>query len=349
MGAWLVTREDVKFSADMKDTARNNAQIDRAVESASRAVEGFLRRTFAPTLATRYFDWPNLQYARPWRLWLDENELISATTVVSGGITIAASDYFLEPANSGPPYDRVEIDMSAQSSFTAGSTWQRSIAITGLWGYKDDNTNVGVTAEALDTTEVGVDVDGPTSALVGVGSVLKIDSERMLVTNRTTLSTGQTLQADMASEDNVVSVPVSNGAAFAVDEVLLIDSERMRVVDIAGNTLTVLRAWDGSTLAAHTTGATIYGYRTLTVTRGALGTTAATHLIGATVYRWDVPGPVRELTLAEAINNLEQASAAYARLIGHGDSEREATTRGLRDLRLSVRQSHGRNGRIMAV
>jgi hypothetical protein len=349
MGVWLVTREDVKFSADMKETARNNAQVDRAIEAASRAVEGFLRRSFAPVLATRYFDWPNHQYARSWRLWLDENDLISVTSLTTGGTALSASDYFLEPVNSGPPYDRVEVDMGSSASFSVEDTWQRSIAITGLWGYTDDNTAVGTITEALDASEAAVEVDGATAAQIGVGSVLKVDSERFLVTNRTTLTTGQTLQSDVSGEDNVVGISVADGTTFAVDEVILIGSERMRIVDIAGNTLTVIRAWDGSTLADHSSGATVYAYRTLTVTRGALGTSAATHDSGATVYRWDIPGPVRELAMAEAINNLEQASGAYARVSGQVDRERDTTARGLLDLRRSVLRSHGRVGRVGAV
>jgi hypothetical protein len=348
MGVWYCTRDDVKSALDSKESARNHAQIDRAIEAASRAVEGYLHRTFAPVLATRYFDWPNQQYARAWRLWLDENELISATTLSSGGTTISASDYFLEPVNSGPPYDRIEMDLDSSAAFASGGTHQRAVAVTGLWGYTADETAAGLTAETLDSSETGVDVDGPTAALVGVGSVLKVDSERMLVTERSTLTTGQTLQSDMTAVENSVTVAVTTGSSFAVGEVILLDSERMKIVDIAGNNLTVIRAWDGSVLATHS-GSTIYGYRTLTVTRGALGTTAAAHNSGATVYRWDVPGPVRELAMAEAMNDLLQARSGYARTAGSGDNEAEAKVLGLESLRLSVRRSHGRKARTGAV
>src|SRR5690606_22447868 len=56
---WYTTRETVKAALDYKETARNDAQVDRAIESASRAVEGLLHRRFYPETATRYFDWPN--------------------------------------------------------------------------------------------------------------------------------------------------------------------------------------------------------------------------------------------------------------------------------------------------
>jgi hypothetical protein len=349
MGVWYCTREDVKSALDIKETARSNAQIDRAIEAASRVVEGFLHRTFAPITATRYFDWPNLQYARAWRLWLNSDELISVTTLTSGGTTISSSDYFLEPVNSGPPYDRIEIDLDSSAAFSSGDTHQRSVAVTGVWGYENDETTLGATTEALDSSETGVDVDGATAAQVGVGSVLKVDSERMLVTERTAIDTTQNLQSGMTDVDNDVIVDVTDGTAFAVGEILLIESERMRVVDIAGNNLTVIRAWDGSVLAAHSSSADVYAYRTLTVTRGALGTTAAAHNSGSTVYRWNPPGPVRELAMAEAANYMEQALGGYVGSTGSEQSSRAATPVALAELRASVRRSHGRKGRLGAV
>lgn len=350
-GIWYATREDVKAELDVKETARSNGRIDRVLESASRSVEGLLHRRFAPVTATRYFDWPSGQYARPWRLWLDDNELISVTSLSSGGTTISASDYFLEPNRSGPPYTRIEIDLSSSAAFGGGDTHQRDITITGLWGYANDETTVGTTASAISaTTATTVNVNGAASALLGVGSVLRVDSERMLITGRSMLTTGQTLGGSgLTAQANSVTVTVSDGTAFAVDEVLLVDSERMLIVDIADNNLTVKRAWDGSVLAAHSVGATIYAPRTLTVTRGALGTTAATHSSGATVYRWDPPGPVRELTIAEALNTLMQGQSGYARVVGSGEAQREASGRGLADLRNSVYTSHGRKARIRGV
>lgn len=348
MGVWYITREAVKRSLDAKETARNDVLVDRAIEAASRSVDGLLRRTFAPTLATKYFDWPNEQYARAWRLWINQANLISVTTLSVAGSTVSASDYFLEPANSGPPYDRIEIDLASSAAFTSGSTHQRAIEVTGLWGYTNDETTVGTIAEALDASETGVDVDGATAALVGVGSVVRVDSERMLVTGRTALTTGQTLQSDLTNQNNNVTVAVTTGSAFAVGETILLDAERMLIVDITGNNLSVKRGWDGTVVAAHS-GSTIYGYRTLTVSRGALGSSAATHLTAAPILRWDVPGPVAELALAEAINNLEQAKAGYARTAGSGESEREVRLNGLEALRKSVIRSHGLNIRMGAI
>src|SRR3546814_20587325 len=102
------------------------------------------------------------------------------------------------------------------------------------------------------------------------------------------------------SSDVCSSDLVTDGTLFFVGELILIDSERMRIVDITGNNLTVVRAYDGSTLAAPSLGADVYVYRSLTVERGALGTTAATHLDAASVTVWAVPASVKVLASGRA-------------------------------------------------
>jgi len=346
MGIWYCTREDVKSALDSQETARNNAQIDRLIEAASRSVEQLCHRDFYPWTGTRYFDWPNVQHAAPWRLWLNRDELISFTSGTSGGVTLTLSDVLLEPANSGPPYNRLELDLGGSSSFDSGDTPQRNIAITGVYGGNADTAAAGALAEALDSSETGVDVtDG---SLVGVGSALKVDDEWMIVTGRQMLTTGQTLQTDLTASAAAVTVAVTTGSAYAVGETILLDSERMLIVDIAGNNLTVKRAWDGSVLATHT-GSTIYSPRTLLVTRGALGTTAAAHNSAAAVSKLAVPGLVRQLAIAETLTALQQEGAAYGRVIGSGDAQREASGKGLADLRCQTYDAHGRKVRMRAV
>lgn len=349
---FYATREEIKAELDVRETARSNQRIDRALADATEAVEGQLHRVFYPTLATRRFDWPPRTAVTPWILRLNNNELISVTTLTSGTTTIAGSDYFLRRADDKdePPYTRIELNLGSNATFGNGTTYQRDIAVAGLFGYRNDETSVGTVAEALDTIETGVDVDAATSAAVGVGSLLRIDSERMIVTDRAQLSTGQTLGGSgLTNLNSATTVTVQSGAAFAPGEVILIDAEKMRIDDIAGNNLIVTRPWDGTTIAAHTVGATIYAPRTLTVTRGALGTTAATHLTAAPVYRWDPPGPVRQLCVAEALTDLLQGRSGYARTAGSGENEREASGRGLADLRARVYVSHGRKARMRSV
>ncbi|HEX2657854.1 MAG TPA: hypothetical protein VHU40_06265 [Polyangia bacterium] len=342
---FYATIEDVKEAPDFKETARADRRIMRALENASRSIEGLCHRRFYPETATRYFDWPT--GARPWRVWLDDSELISVATLSSGGTTIASTDYFLEPNRTGPPYNRIEIDLSSSAAFGGGSTHQRDVTVTGLFGYRNDETVVETVTEALDASETEVQLHN--SADIGVGSLIRIDDERMIITGRAALTTGGGIGDDLTASVASVRFLVDTGTHFHAGETILIDSERMLVVDIAGDFLTVKRAWDGSVLATHTTGADVYRYNSFTVVRGALGTTAAAHNSGATVYRWDPPGPVRSLCVAEALVELAQGQAAYARTSGSGENQRETSGRGLADLRAQVYRSHGRKARVRSV
>ena len=349
------TREDVQRALDSKLTARNAAQIDRALQSVSRDVEALCHRKFYPETATRSFNWPDSQSPTSWRLWLDANDLISVTALVSGGTTITSGDFLLEPDRYGPPYSRLEINLGSSAAFGGGNTHQRDITVTGLWGYRNDETTVGALAAAVSTTTAtALTVNAAASAELGVGSVVRIDSERMLVTGRTMADTGQNVGGSgLTAQQNSVTLAVSDGTAFAADEVVLVESERMLIVDIAGNNLTVKRAWDGSVLAAHTAGADIYALRSLTVERGALGTTAATHSNTTAVNRWNPPGPVRQLTIAEAINTVTMEQAGYSKVLRSGESggssERNRDQKGVERLREQVYRSHGRKGRVRAV
>lgn len=340
------TREQVQNALDFKESARNTDQVDRAIEAARNAVDGLLHRTFYPVVATRYFRWPD-RAGTSYRLWLEDNELISVSTLSSGGTAISGSDYYLEPNQYGPPYDRLELNTSTSASFGNGSTPQRDIAIAGVWGYEDATSAAGTIIEALDSSETEVQVSNVSS--IGVGSLLKVDSERMIVSAKNTLSTGQTLQSNIAADKSVVTVPVVNGALYFVGEDILINAERMRIVDVSSNDLIVKRAWSGSVLAAHTSGATVYAYRSLQVARGALGTTAATHDSGTNLVRQDVPPLVRQLAIAEAINYLNQESGSYSASTGSGGNANQLTGGTLDAIRLQAYRQYGRQARMRAV
>lgn len=344
---WLCTREDVKRALDSAETARNDAQVDRAIDAATLTIEGLTHRRFYPQVGTRHKDWPSSQVGPAWRLYLDADELISVTTLVAGAIIIASSDYFLEPANSGPPYNRIEIDLGGPAAFGASTTRQRAIAITGVFGHSADEAPAGALSAAVSST-TATTIAVTDSAAIGVGHIIRVDSERMIVTGKSMVTTGQTLQTPLTASAADVTVTVTTGSAYLVDEVILLDSERMLIVDIAANQLTVKRAWDGSVLTTHT-GSTVYALRTLTVERGALGTTAATHSLAADIARHVVPGPVRQLAIAEALTALQQEGSGYGRTVGSGDNQREASGKGLADLRAQVYTSHGRKARSRAV
>lgn len=351
-GIWYATRETLMRAVDSKLTARNSAQIDRQLEAASRDVEKLCHRKFFPVQATRFFDWPPRAGATPWVLRLDDQELASVDTLSTGGRTITPDEYNLEPVNSGPPFNRVEIRLSSDGSFGGGSTYQRDIQIAGLWaGAPVTEAPAGALGEALDATETAIDVDGPAAALLGVGSIIRVDSERMIVTRRTLLDTGQNLAADIDQQVKTVTIPVPDGSTYAVDEVILIDAERMLIVDIAGTNLLVKRAWDGTANAAHTAGADIYALRTLTVQRAALGTAPSTHASGTVLNQWRPPALVEQLVIGQAISTLGSETTGYTRALraGEGAGERNRDTSALATLRQNVYDAHARKGRVRSV
>ncbi|MEV7140763.1 hypothetical protein [Streptomyces tauricus] len=348
---WYATREEVKAELDVKETARSNSRIDRALADATDAVHGLTHRVFYPVLATRGMDWPARPASAAGVLRLGRNEIISVASLMSGTVEIPEGQYLLRRADDidEPPYTRIELSLASNATFGNGNTSQQDVRITGLFGYRNDEIPAGIITEELDAVETGVDVDAAGSAAAGIGSLLRIDSERVVVTGRSMLDTGQTLGGDLTNQNNNIIVPVASGAAFAAGEMILIDGERMLVDEIAGNSLLVRRAWDGSPIAPHTTGAVVYAPRSLTVERGALGTTAAVHTSGTAVARWMAPGSIRQLCLAEALVDLMQGRSAYARTAGAGENEREVTGRGLKELRERVYVSHGRKARSTAV
>jgi hypothetical protein len=346
MGIWYCTREDVKSALDIQETARNNAQVDRAIEAASRSVEKLCHRKFYPWTGTRYLDWPNFDYASSGRLWLDgDAELISLTTFVSGGATVASSDYFLEPSDSGPPYDRIDIDRASSASLSSGDTAQRSVALTGVFGYDNVTTKVADLDGGINASVTSIVLN----RTVGVGTLLVIGTERMLVTDRTFSTAGADLDVALtarASDDLVASSLL----AAIPGEVIMIGSEKMLVVDvISGSGVLVKRAWDGSALATHDMNDTIYAARTLTVERGVVGTTAASHLDGDDAYRQVFQGPIVQLTIAEAISQIQQEGSGYAKTVSSGDSTRDLTGRGLGELRDRVYAQYARRGRTASV
>ena len=349
MGIWYATREDVKRALDVAETARSNGQVDRAIESGTRSVESLTKRRFRPEAATRYFDWPDRRRSRNYRLWIDQPaQIITVSTLTAGGTTITSSDYFLEPANDGPPYNRIEIDLASSASFQSADTHQRAIAVTGLFGYANDEQQVGELS-----AELAADEDASASATftqhIGVGDVLRIDTERAVVTRKTMVDSTQNIGGNLTASTSDVTVAVTDGTAFIEDMTILIDSERMLIVDIAGNNLTVKRAWDGSVLATHTSGADIYTLTGVELDRAALGTTLAVHASTTAIYRHLVPALVRELAIAEAINTVLQEQAGYGRTAGSAQTERVMDVTGLEKLREDVRSKFGRKARVGAI
>lgn len=340
-GMTYASREDVKRALDIVETARADDQIDRALASASDNIEGLLLRRFYPEARTQTFDWPDPlgTTSLPYTVYFDRHDVIMVWSLRTDDGVITSPNFHLYP-DDGPPYTRLELDVDSSSTFHRRSAGQRSITIDGIFGYSNDTESAGTITSALTAAATTVDVSDGTP-LIGVGDLLKVGTEYMTVTEKGFLDSTETLAADVAL-GSASSITVSDGSAFVSGEVLLLDSERMLVIDVNADVLAVKRAWDGSTLSAHTSGAAVLVQRRLTVRRGVLGTSAAAHDATAEVLKHIVPPMVRSLAIAEAMAVLLQERTGYARVIGSGEGESEVRGIGLADLRDQTHKAYGR-------
>lgn len=355
MGVTYATRGQVSDSLEANTSARSNRLIDRRLGSASRFVEGLCKRRFYPERLVIKADYPDYSYADSWRYWLEGNELVSVESVVAGGVTLDPSDYFLsrEDGRTEPPYDSLQLRVGSGSVFQSGTSFQQATVITGKGGWNDTSTaNSGGTLSGGINSSVTSIVVNPASGLFAVdaGALALIGSEYLIVVERTFSAViGQTLQSTVEDAKSETTIAVGNGTVFAVGEVINIDGELMLIETIAGNNLIVERAYWGTVLEDHTSGAQIYGSRTFQVVRGAIGSTAASHSNADPVYVHEFPEGINELTIAEAVVLLEQNSAGYASEMGSGGSARETPKTGLDDLRQTVREAYGRVSRLGAI
>lgn len=367
------TRDDVKIALDQEGlTFTNNRRIDRALGSIAQTIDGQLHRVFYPLDTTRRFDWPNYQYAYPWQLYFEQWDLVVATSVQSpAGTGIPLWQMFLEPVERKPgfPFEWLELDRSTNAAWGLGPTPQHSILVTGTWGFNADTTDAGTLTAGVNDSATTILVSD--SSLSGVGDVLILDpgistppfpaypgtagalgaptGERVIVTDRSTTTTGLT-QASGCSEasanDNALTV--TGSGTLNPGEVIVLDTERMFIEEIIGSAAVVKRAWDGTALAEHSA-ATVYAYRQLTVLRGELGTTAASHSEGADIARHLVPDLVRDVALAETLNQVLQETSGYSRMVGAGDMAMPASGQALSEKWGEARTTYGRKARIRAI
>jgi hypothetical protein len=373
------SRDDVMRSIDIKDGAISTAQVDRAIASGADKIEGRMMRKFYPLDTTRFLDWPNYQYAAPWRMWLGKQDCCALTLLQSpgnsggaGGVSIPLNQVFLEPVNRDPgfPFRSIELDRSTVAAWGIGPTPQHSIWATGTFGFTadaDTAASLAASIAASDTTMTLSDGSqcGPGDLLIigygrgtapyptylgTAGAVQPYLGERIIVTDKTAAATGLTQSGSgcttASGSDNQLTT--TGTGALNPGEVLQLDGERMLVESVTAGTATVVRAWDGTVLAVHS-GAPVYAMRLLTVLRGELGTTAASASSGTTVARHRPPQLIRDLNIAIGADQVMQELSGYSRTVGAGDAQMRASGYALADLWDQAARRFGRQQRIGAI
>lgn len=333
MPNWYCTREAVKGAGNI-NTTQFDARIDRLIEAASRALDRITRRFFIPRTQTRTYRWPNPLAGVADRLYLDQ-DLLSVTTLLTKAqdttpTTIAASDFFLEPNIEGLPARSIEIDQSSDAAFESGDTPQRSISVAGSWGFGNETAAAGSVASGLASSSSATEVVVTDGGKIGVGDTLLIESEQVFVSGRAfaaldSIKLDEALTADVT--DVTATVEVSHG--LVAGETIQVGSERMLIQSILTNDLTVIRAVDGSFLAAHSDDAPVQVTRTLTIVRGVNGTTAATHANSTAITKYQPVADIVSLCVAQAISDFHQENAGWGRSVGQGEGAQEFGGRAL--------------------
>lgn len=334
MSDWYCRRSEVRDVLGSDSRARD-AAIDIAIAGGSRQIDerlGIPEGYFYPHTATRYYRWPQrtesrVQHRRSQVLYLDA-WLISLTSMTgeSGDNTIPTSEIFLEPANDGPPYTRLEIDYSTTNvnAEFAGGADQRDIAVTGSWGYRASTVGASSLGAAI-ATAAATSMTVKDGSLIDVGDALLIETEQLFISARTDVDLAQNLNGALTASVTDTTVVIDGAPADAVNvgEVLRVGSERMRVTAINSTTsFEVSRGYAGTTLAAHLSSADVFIERVYTIERGVNGTTAATHADDTAISRYTVPDVIRQLAVALAANGVQQGLSAYS-----GDAGGEARMR----------------------
>lgn len=343
MANWYCSREAVKRVVDIGGSDRDSV-IDSCIDQASREIEAITNRRFIPISATRYYPWPQRDARRGYVLHLDE-DLLSVDT---NGLTkegddvtaIAATDFLEEPASLGPPYSRIEIDLSSSEYFASKDTHQQQVRVTGSWGYGDGTKAAGALAEADNGTETELEVTD--ASLIDVGDTLLIGTEQMFVTARAALDTGCDTNGALTATKSQTTVTVDDGTKVKAGEVILVNSEKMLVEAIAGNDLAAIRGYDGTTLAAHNDDQGVYAFRDLTLTRGENGTTAAAHDVAATIVKYVPLADIVGLCKALALAYYETGRGGWTGRIGAGEGAFESRQVALNKLRDRVQRRYQR-------
>lgn len=315
---WYATRRMVKDAAGLVGSIYDDI-IDSYLESASADIERDLKRRFIPEMVTKDYRWPRIRsWTYPQVLYLEDDDLLAVTLLEAKAqdaspMIIPATDYFLEPVNLGPPYSRIEIDLSSTSAFEAGDTPQRSLAVTGRWAASEQTRTAGAVRSAGGVNASVTSLLCSDSSLIDVGDTLLIGSEAMFVSgvNSAAEEHGDLLNGAITQDTAASTVTVDDGSRYQAGEVILVDSELMLIRSISANALTVMRAHDGSQIAAHADDTPVSVLRTLTVVRGVNGTTPATHALSDAISAYSPPGVITDLCKALALGHLKQGQSGW--------------------------------------
>lgn len=150
-GNEYVTRAELKATLGLTGETYADADIDVAVEAASRAIDNYKRTRFYPSSETRYYS------ADPSDEWIAIDDLVSVTSVAvdtDGNATyetawVDGTDFVLDPPNApleGRPRRKLRLLGQAGRTFPA---YRNSIKVVGSFGWATTPTVVRQAARIL--------------------------------------------------------------------------------------------------------------------------------------------------------------------------------------------------------
>lgn len=291
---------------------RNETSLFAHIQTASEWIDRNIGQ-FIPVTATRTFTGEG-------KIFLSIESLLAITSISDEGSALLAADYILLPRNKhweDGPYTYIEIDPdSTRSCFTANG----EISIVGKWGKYNLSKATGAILGAAITNASDATMLVSDGSLVSPGMVCLIDTEQILATaaGAWTDSTANLAAAITGTADDAITV--TDGTKVKVGEIIKVDVEQMKVFDITGAVLAVIRGWNDTLRATHLIAADVYVQRTYAIERGCNGTTAAGHVISSVINRYVPPQDINWLCREIAGLAMKKAKSGYAGKVGNADT-----------------------------
>ena len=231
------TLDNARAYLEAVSTADNAILLDMVRIATGRAELEAAKNYFEPVIETRpLLAVESIINSRERTLHLPRR-LLDLTAITGNGTALTVTTAVIPWPPDGPPYDRLRLVSTGASWYSQGSPtdWPNQIRITGVWGVHDDYANAWRVVDAVKNAG-GIDADDTSITVV---------------------------DADGAGE--WADTPrFSPGALIRIGDEML----RVTATDTATNALTVVRAENGSTAAAHALDADIELYYPIPAVRG---------------------------------------------------------------------------------
>jgi len=246
--------------------------------------------------------------------------LLSVTSIVNDGTTLATTDYIKQPDGGhwlNGPYSYLDVDPDA-TNLSAWEDEEEGVVITGKWGLYDLTAALGITVGS-DQTDSALTLQVSDGSKVSPGMTVLIGTEQEYIenTDMTPVTSVTTITEPIADASNP-QITLANATLVSVGEILRIDLEKMKVLDKNDTTKLayVVRGWDQTKAATHSDNATVDVYRKFNVSRAVNGTTAAAHASAAAISRVQVPDDIKELCVKIAARMTREGDSGYSGVIG---------------------------------